>query len=116
MKIINAIIPAGTGAGTIYIPVPSNMTVLGMDATPSTASGCTSTVDLISGSTTVGSAAIGAAVAAATITSAVMSTTLATRKTLITKAIPLKITVDARTNSCAIFLSVYLDEFALQRD
>ena len=116
MIILNTIIPAGTGAGSVYIPVPADMTVLGFAATPSTATGSTSTVTAVSGSTTMGSAAIGAAVAAGTITAATMSTTLATRKTKVTSTVPLKIAVDARTNSAAIYVSVFLDEFALQRD
>lgn len=116
MKMIHTIIPAGTGAGTVYIPVPSTMTVLGFSATPSTATGCTSTVTATSGSTALGTAAIGAADAAATVTAATMNATLATRKTTVTTTVPLKISVDARTNSSAIFVGVWLDEFALQRD
>lgn len=116
MKIVPFMIPAATGAGSVYILVPANMTVLGYDVTPSTATGCTSTVSAISGSTTVGTAEIGAAVAAATVVNATMNATLATRKTVVTKAIPLKMSVDARTNSSLIYGSVYLDEFALQRD
>jgi hypothetical protein len=116
MKLVPFIIPAGTGAGTIYIPVDADYTVLGFYVTPSTATGCTSTVTATSGSTALGTAAIGAADAAATVTASTMSATLATRKTKITATVPLKIAVDARTNSSAIFGSVKLDEFALQRD
>lgn len=116
MILLHTIIPAATGAGTVYIPVPADMTVLGFYCTPSTATGCTSTVTASSGSTALGTAAIGAADAAATITASTMNATLATRKTKLTSAIPLKIAVDARTNSSAIFVTVKLDEFALQRD
>jgi len=116
MKILNFIIPAGTGAGTLYIPVPADMTVLGFAVTPSAVTGSVSTVTLSSGSTALGTAAIAADTAAAAIISATMNATLATRKTKITAAIPLKVAVDARTNSTAIFGSVWLDEFALQRD
>ena len=116
MVIVTTQIPAATGAGTVYVPVPADMTVLGFSVTPSTATGCTSTVTASSGSTALGTAAIGAADAAATITNATMNATLATRKTKLTKAIPLKLAVDARTNSSAIFISVWFDEFALQRD
>ena len=110
------IIPADTGAGVVYIPVPADMTCLGFSATHSTATGCVSSVTASSGSTVLGTAAIGAAVAAATITNATMSTTTATRKTKLTKAIPLKIAVDDRTNSAAIYVTAYMDEFALQSD
>lgn len=109
-------IPAGTGAGTLYIPVPADMTVLGFKVTPSTATGCTSSVVAMSGATTMGTAAIGAADGAGTITAATMDTTVATRKTKVTATVPLKISVDARTNSAAIFGSVFLDEHALQLD
>jgi hypothetical protein len=116
MRVVPFLIEAGTGAGATYIPVPADHTVLGFDVTPSAVTGCTSTVSAISGSTTVGSAAIGAAGAAGTIVNGTMSTTLATRKTKVSKTVPLKMSVDARTNSTAIFGSVYLDEFALQSD
>jgi len=116
MKIVPFVIPAGTGAGTLYIPVPADMTVLGFAVTPSAVTGCTSTVTLSSGSTAVGTAAIASDTAAAAIITATMNATLATRKTKLTSAIPLKVAVDARTNSTAIFGSVWLDEFALQRD
>lgn len=116
MKILTTFIPAATGAGTVYVPVPANMTVLGFDVTPSAVTGSVSTVTASSGATALGTAAIAADTAAGAIINGVMSTTLATRKTVITKAVPLKLAVDARTNSSAIFISVYLDEFALQRD
>jgi hypothetical protein len=114
--IVNTIIPAGTGAGTVYIPVDADYTVIGFYCTPSTATGCTSTVTATSGSTAVGTAAIGAADAAAAITAATMNATLATRKTKITSTVPLKIAVDARTNSSTIYVTVALDPFALQKD
>lgn len=116
MKIISGMIAAATGAGFTLVPVPDNMTVLGFDVTPSTATGSASTVSLKSGSTVLGTAPILTATAKAAIINGAMSSTLATRKTLITKAVPLEIAVDARTNSSAIFFTVYLDEFALQRD
>jgi len=116
MKMISAMIPAATGAGTIYIPVPSDMTVLGFSITPSAVTGSVSTVTLSSGATAVGTAALAADTAAGAIINATMNATLATRKTKITKAIPLKVAVDARTNSTAIFVGIWLDEFALQRD
>jgi hypothetical protein len=116
MIIVNTLIQAATGAGFSYIPVPANMTVLGFKACPSAVTGCTSTVTLLSASTTLGSAAIGAADAAGAITAGTMDTTLATRKTVVTATVPLKVAVDARTNSSTIYVSVFLDEFALQRD
>lgn len=116
MKIIHTIIPAATGAGTVYVPVPSDMTVLGFAVTPSAVTGSVSTVTASSGATALGTAAIAAAGAAGTVVAATMNATLATRKTKITTTVPLKIAVDARTNSAAIFVSVWLDEFALQRD
>jgi hypothetical protein len=116
MIIVNTLIQAGTGAGLSYIPVPADMTVLGFKACPSTATGCTSSVTVLSGSTTLGTAAIGAADGAGVITAGTMSATLATRKTVVTTTVPLKVAVDARTNSCTIYVSVFLDEFALQRD
>lgn len=116
MKMISGMIAAATGAGFTLVPVPADMTVLGFDVTPSTATGCASTVSLKSGSTTLGSAAVLTATAKADIINGAMSTTLATRKTLVTKTVPLEVAVDARTNSSAIFFTVYLDEFALQRD
>lgn len=116
MKMINTIIPAGTGAGTVYVPVPADMTVLGFSVTPSAVTGSVSTVTASSGATALGTAAIAAAGAAGTVVDATMSTTLETRKTKVTKTVPLKLAVDARTNSAAIFISVWLDEFALQRD
>jgi hypothetical protein len=114
--IVNCLIQAGTGAGFSYIPVPANMTVLGFDATPSAVTGCTSTVSLLSGATTLGAAAILTDTAAGAIINGVMSATLATRKTVITKTVPLKVAVDARTNSTTIYVSVYLDQHALQKD
>ena len=116
MIVISGLIEAATGAGATYVPVPANMTVLGFACTPSTATGCTTTVTAVSGSTTLGTASITTAQAAATISAATMSTTLATRKTVVTSTVPLKINVDARTNSSTIFFSVFLDEYALQRD
>jgi hypothetical protein len=116
MVIVTTQIPAATGAGTVYVPVPADMTVLGFSACPSTATGGTSTVTVSSGSTALGTAAIGAADAAGVITNATMHATLATRKTKVTKAIPVKVAVDARSNSSSIFVSLWLDEFALQRD
>ena len=114
--IISTIIPAGTGAGSVYIPVPANMTVLGFDATPSAVTGSTSTVSVLSASTTMGTAAILTDTAAGAIINGVMNATLATRKTVITRAVPLKVAVDARTNSTTIYVSVYLDQHALQKD
>ena len=116
MIILPTKISPATGAGGTYVPVPANMTLLGYDVTTSAVTGCTSTVIAKSGSTTIGTCALASDTAAGAIINGVMSTTLATRKTLLTKAIPLKFEVDARTNSCEIFITAYLDEFALQRD
>lgn len=116
MKMITTIIPAGTGAGTVYIPVNADYTVLGLSATPSAVTGCASTVTVSSGATALGTAAILSATAAGAIIEGVMDATVATRKTKVTTAIPLKVAVDARTNSTAIFVTLSLDEFALQRD
>ena len=110
------IIPAATGAGTVYIPVPANMTMLGASATPSTATGCESTITFSSGSTAVGTLVVATAQGAGTVSNAIMHATTATRKTLFTKAIPIKVTVDARSNSAYIYVTVYMDEFALQSD
>jgi len=115
-KIVSFSIPAATGAGTVWIPVDATYTVLGFYVTPSTAPGGTSTVTVTSGTADLGAAAIGATDAAGTVTSATMSSTLATRKTIVSPTVPLKIVVDARSNSCAIFGTIKLDEFALQRD
>jgi hypothetical protein len=109
-------IPAGRGAGTVYIPVDKDYTVTGFYVTPSGVTGSVSTVTVSSGNTGLGTAAIAADTAAAAIISATMNATLATRKTKVTAAIPIKVAVDARTNGVAIFGSVKLDEFALQRD
>jgi len=116
MIMLHTFIPAATGAGTVYVPVPADMTVLGFAACPSTATGGTSTVTVSSGSTALGTAAIGAADAAGVITAGTMHATLATRKTKVGATIPVKVAVDARSNSAAIFVTLFLDEFALQRD
>ena len=116
MKLVHTIIPAGTGAATVYIPVDTDYTVLGFKVTPSAVTGSASTVTASSGATALGTAPILSATAAGAIISSTMNATLATRKTKITSAIPLKIAVDARTNSTSIFVTVFLDEFALQRD
>jgi len=116
MKIISGLVEAATGAGFTVVPVPANMTVLGFDVTPSTATGCATAVTVKSGSTTMGTASVLTDTAKLAIINGTMSTTLATRKTLLTKAIPLEVAVDARTNSSAIYFSLYLDEFALQKD
>lgn len=116
MKLVNTIITAGTGAGTVYIPVEADHTVLGFYVTPSTATGCASTVTVSSGATALGTAVIATAQAAATITAATMNATLATRKTKVSATVPIKVDVDARTNSAEIYVSVLLDESALQRD
>ena len=116
MKIIPFVFPTGTGAASLDILVPSDMTVLGFAATPSAVTGCTSSVTCASGTTVVGTAAIASDTAAHAVINATMSTTLATRKTKVGAATPLRVAVDARTNSVAIYGSVFLDEFALQRD
>lgn len=115
-KLVNAKITAGTGAGTVYIPVDADYTVLGFYVTPSAVTGCVSTVSVYSGATAVGTAAITAAQAAGTITASTMNSTLATRKTKVTKTIPIKVSVDARTNSTEIYVGILLDEHALQSD
>ncbi|HBA73472.1 MAG TPA: hypothetical protein DCZ63_15155 [Geobacter sp.] len=92
------------------------MTVVGFAVTPSGVTGSVSTVSVLSGSTTMGTAVLATDTAAGAIISATMSATLATRKTKVTATVPLKVSVDARSNSVAIFGSVFLDEFALQRD
>jgi len=92
------------------------MTVIGADCTVSATTNCATTVSLMSGATTMGTMAVLTDTAPAAVITAVMSATLATRKTKVTKAIPLKVYVDARTQAAAIFVTLYMDEFALQRD
>lgn len=116
MKMLHTFFPAATGAGTMYVPVPADMTVLGFSCCPNTATGCTSTVTVSSGSTALGTAAIGAADGAGVITAATMNATLATRKTKVTSTVPVKVAVDARTNSSLIYVTLFLDEYALQKD
>ncbi len=116
MKIINGVIAAGTGAGFALVPVPANMTVLGFDVTPDAVTGSESTVTIENGTLVMGTAVVAADTAKGEIINGVMSSTLATRKGLLTKAVPLEVAVDARTNSTEIYFSVYLDEFALNKD
>jgi len=116
MIIVPFVFPTATGAAALDILVPADMTVLGFSITPSGVTGSISTVTVSSGTTALGTAALAVDTAAHAVINATMNATLATRKTKITKAIPLRVALDARTNSVAVWGSVYLDEFALQRD
>lgn len=117
MKEILIQVPANTSGLTMYCPVFENCTVLGAKVVNNAAPGGAGTaVSLLVGSTTIGTVTVGAAATAGTVSAVVMNATLATRKTPVTAAAPLKIVAAASTNSTAYDVLVRFDDFALTRD
>lgn len=110
-------IPSGTAADFVYLPVYETMTVIGAKAVNDAIPGADATISLISGSTTIGSIVVDDEAAAGTVTSATMSSTLATRKTSIGAATPLKVSCDGgQTTATGFDIVIRCDEFALSRD
>jgi len=117
MKEILVHIPTNTGGLTHYIPTLENCTVLGAKVVNSGApggSGCA--VSLAVGATTIGTVTVAAGATAGTVNAMVMNSTLATRKTPVTAAAPLKVVAAASTSGTAYDVLVRFDESALTRD
>jgi hypothetical protein len=115
---INYPVTASASAVTAYVPVVETCTVLGGYAV---CNGVTldeiSTVLLKSGSTTLGTATFADNSAAGTVAAFVMDTTLATRKTKVTAAIPLSIVTGGEQTTVSGFdVVVRLDPLACPRD
>lgn len=107
-------VPAGTST-TFYIPVYEKCTVLGGYVAPGGTPGASATVTITSGSTDVGVATVGATDAAGSTTAITMDSTLATRKTAFTTAIPMKI-VATSTNSISWGIVIDTDEAVRMTD
>lgn len=117
MKEFNVRIPSGTAADVVYLPVVDKMTVIKAYAVNDAIPGADAVISLMSGSTTMGTITVDSAAAAGDVTAAVMSSTVATRKTPVTAAIPLKISADGgQTTATGFDIVIQMDEFALTRD
>lgn len=111
-------VPASADAQTVYCPVLADKTLLG-GYVVLTALQCDviSTVAFKSGNTTLGTATFPGNSPIGTIKPIVMSTTLATRKTKVTTAVPLTVvTGGEQTTATGFQCIVDLDDFALSRD
>jgi len=111
-------VPASADATTVYVPVMQDNTVIGGYVT---CNGTTldeiSTVKIQSGATVLGTATFPDNSAAGTTVAVVMSTTLATRKTLVTPAIPIGIvTGGEQTTTSGFNVVLRLDDSCTPRD
>jgi len=118
MRKLNYPITASTGAVTAYIPVDAAHTVVGGYAVVNSATcNAATTVKFKSGSTVLGTATIASGATVGTVAAFVMDTTLATRKTNITAAIPLTVlTGGDQSSSTGFDVFVHLDDLACPRD
>ena len=117
MKEFIVTIPSSTSADAVWCPVYEKMTLIGAFAVTDAIPGAETVVSLKSGSTTLGTITLAADSAVGEVTAAVMSTTLATRKTALTAAIPLQVSGDGgQTTATGIAVVLRFDEFALTKD
>jgi len=118
MQKVTKSVPASASAATVYIPVLEDNTVIGGCVT---CNGVTldeiSTVNVQSGSTVLGTATFPDNSAAGTTVAIVMSPTLATRKTLVTPAIPIGIVTGGEQTTVSGFdVTLRLDDSCTPRD
>lgn len=105
-------VDAGTSQ-VIYVPIPAGFTkacLLGGTIVPDADNTTASTVTFTSGSTNVGVGTL-TATTAGTPVAITMNSTLATRKTLFTSTVPLKITVSTQ-NATGLGICIDWDEYA----
>jgi len=118
MREILVQIPSNTSGETVYCPAFDDCTVLSAKAVINgdheTAAGCA--VSLMVGDTTLGTVTFPDESSAGDVLAITMSATLATRKTKVTAAAPLKVVCAAQDTAAAYDVLIRFDDSALTRD